>query len=142
MLAEFRAFLEKSNVLALAVGVIIGAAVGNVVSALTDHVVMPLVGLLLPAGDWREAKLVLQGFTGTNSSILYGRFLGATIDFIIISFVVFLITRWIIKPLLSPPAEKTKSCPECLEAVPKGARRCRACTSPLVVVLPGASEAV
>jgi len=129
VLAEFRSFLKTTNALALAVGVIIGAAVGKVVSALADHVVMPLVGLLLPTGDWRQAKLVLQPSAGPGGAILYGQFLGATADFVIIAFVVFLITRWVIKPLLSSSQEKTRKCPECLEPVPEAARRCRACTS-------------
>ncbi len=133
MLAEFRSFLKTANILPLAVGVIIGAAVGKVVSALADSIVMPFVGLLLPSGNWREAKVVLHLPSGSETSLLYGQLLGATIDFVIIAFVVFLITRWVIKPLLSSSEEKTRKCPECLESVPETARRCRACTSILVV---------
>ncbi len=133
MLAEFRSFLKTANVAALAIGVIVGAAVGNVVSALAGHVIMPLVGMLLPSGNWREARLVLKPSAGAGSAILYGQFLGAVIDFIIVAFVVFLITRWVIKPLLAPAEEKTKKCPESLETIPEAARRCRACASVLVV---------
>src|ERR1700756_6018634 len=133
MLKEFRAFITKTNALALAIGVIIGAAVGNVVSGLAADVLMPVIGLLLPTGDWRQAKFVLRSVTDaagktTESAILYGHFLGTLIDFIVISLVMFLIVRTLVNPV---PAEPTKSCPECLEKVPAAARRCRACTSPL-----------
>jgi large conductance mechanosensitive channel len=136
MIAEFRGFLTKTNALALAIGVIIGAAVGNVVSGLAADILMPLIGLLLPAGDWRQTKHVLS--TGidaagkpTENAILYGHFLGTVLDFLIISFVVFLIVKALVKAVPAPPAEPMKACPECLEMVPAAARRCRACASAL-----------
>ncbi len=132
MLQEFRKFLLQTNALALAIGVIIGAAVGKVVSALVADILMPLVGLALPNGAWREAKIVLttkpDGTPG--AAIAYGDFLGSVIDFAIIAFVVFLITRALLKPA---PAAPTKQCPECREIVAADARRCRACASPLPV---------
>jgi large conductance mechanosensitive channel len=133
MIGEFRGFLTKTNALALAIGVIIGAAVGNVVSGLAADILMPVIGLLLPSGDWRQAKLVLKTATDaagktTESAILYGHFLGTLVDFVIISFVVFLIVKALVKPA---PADPTKTSPECLEKVPEAARRCRACTSAL-----------
>jgi large conductance mechanosensitive channel len=137
MIAEFRGFLTKTNALALAVGVIIGAAVGNVVSALAADVLMPVIGLFLPGGDWRQAKVVIHstkdaaGKTIAASAILYGHFLGTLIDFIVISFVIFLIVKILIKPVPAPPAVPTKACPECLEMVPAAAKRCRACTAAL-----------
>lgn len=134
MIAEFRGFLTKTNALALAIGVIIGAAVGSVVSGLAADILMPLIGLVLPGGDWRQAKYVLS--TGidaagkpTENAILYGHFLGTVLDFVIISFVVFLIVKALVKPVPEPPAQPMKSCPECLEMVPAAARRCRACAS-------------
>jgi large conductance mechanosensitive channel len=138
MIAEFRGFLTKTNALALAIGVIIGAAVGNVVSALAADVLMPVIGLVLPGGDWRQAKFVLHSTTDavgkiTENAILYGHFLGTLIDFLIISFVVFLIVKMLVKPVPTPPAAAMKSCPECLEMVPAAARRCRACTASLTV---------
>ncbi|MBV8543825.1 MAG: MscL family protein, partial [Acidobacteria bacterium] len=88
MIAEFRGFLTKTNALALAVGVIVGAAVGNVVSALAADVLMPVIGLFLPGGDWRQAKYVLRTATDatgkiSESAILYGHFLGTLIDFVV-----------------------------------------------------------
>jgi len=136
MIAEFRGFLTKTNALALAVGVIVGAAVGNVVSALAADVLMPVIGLFLPGGDWRQAKYVLRTATDatgkiSESAILYGHFLGTLIDFVVISFVVFLIVKALVKPVPVPPAAPMKACPECLEMVPAAARRCRACTAAL-----------
>jgi large conductance mechanosensitive channel len=136
VIAEFRGFLTKTNALALAVGVIIGAAVGGVVSALAADVLMPVIGLFLPGGDWRQAKYVIHSTTDaagkvSESAILYGHFLGTLIDFIVISFVVFLIVKMLVKPVPTPPAAPMKSCPECLEMVPAAARRCRACTASL-----------
>lgn len=136
MLAEFRGFLTKTNALALAVGVIIGAATGNVVSALVGDILMPIIGLVLPGGDWRAAKIVLSTTTDaagkvTENAILYGHFLGTLIDLALIAFVVYMITKSLIKPVPVPAAEPTRQCPECLEMVPAAARRCRACASPL-----------
>lgn len=133
MIGEFRGFLTKTNAMALAIGVIIGAAVGNVVSGLASDILMPVIGLLLPAGDWRQAKIVLSTVTDaagktSESAILYGHFIGTIVDFLIISLVVFLIVKALVKPA---PAEPAKICPECLEKVPVAARRCRACTSAL-----------
>jgi large conductance mechanosensitive channel len=131
MLQDFRAFLTKSNALALAIGVVIGAATGKVVSGIVDDLLMPVIGLVLPSGDWREAKLVLRSFTDakgkvTDSAIAYGHLMGTLVDFIIIAFVVYMVTKALIKP---PPPAPSKSCPECLESIPVEARRCRACGS-------------
>jgi large conductance mechanosensitive channel len=123
MWKDFRAFLTKSNALALAIGVIIGAAVGNVVTAVANDVLMPLISVMLPAGDWRQAKWLVNG----TNAILYGHLLGVTIDFIIIAMIVFLITKALLRP--GPPPGPTKTCPQCLETIPAAATRCRACTS-------------
>ncbi len=131
MFKEFYGFLTKSNALALAVGVIIGAAVGKVVSALTDDLLMPLISPLLPAGNWREARIVLSTSVDaagkvTENAILWGHFLGTLLDFAIIAFVIFLVMRALLKPA---PAAPVKVCPECQETIPAAAKRCRACTS-------------
>jgi len=133
MLQEFKSFLTKSNALALAVGVIIGAATGKVVSGIVDDLLMPVIGLILPAGDWREAKLVLRTVVDskgkvTESAIAYGHLIGTFLDFFFIALVVFLVTKALLKPAPTPPM---KSCPECLESIPAQARRCKACGSVL-----------
>ena len=99
MLGEFKQFLLKTNALALAVGVIIGGAVGKVVSSLVADILMPLISLAIPGGAWKEAAFVLtRNADGTPASaIAYGSFLGSVIDFVIIAFVVFMVTKSILK---------------------------------------------
>ena len=129
MLKEFREFLLKTNALALAVGVIIGGAVGKVVSSLVSDILMPVIGLAIPGGAWRDLKVVLTTKPdGTPANaITYGAFIGSIVDFLIIAAAVFMITKAFLKPAPSAPS---KTCPECLEIIPKDARRCRACSSP------------
>jgi large conductance mechanosensitive channel len=122
--SEFKAFLLKQNALALAVGVIIGAAVGKVVSGIVDDFIMPIVGVILPASEWRTAQLPLLG----SNAIKYGDLIGRLVDFVIVAMVVFFIVRMFIKEEPKPP---TKTCPFCLEAIPAAATRCRACTATL-----------
>jgi large conductance mechanosensitive channel len=133
MIREFREFLLKQNALALAVGVIIGAAIGRVVQSIVNDLLMPVIGLGMPGGDWRSARIVLSETVGNDgqpvvSAINYGAFLGTVIDFVIVAFVVFMILRIAIKP--DAPAA-TKACPFCGETVPLASTRCRACTSQL-----------
>ena len=133
MLRDFRDFLFKQNALALAIGVIIGAAIGRVVQSLVSDLLMPVIGLGMPGGDWRTARIILSETVGKDgqpvvSAINYGAFLGTVIDFAIVAFVVFMILRVAITPE-SPAA--TKACPFCGETVPLAATRCRACTSTL-----------
>lgn len=133
MLNEFKAFLTQSNALALAIGVIIGAATGKVVSAVSDDLLMPLIALAMPAGDWRDAQIVLTQSTDaagkiTVNAIKYGHFIGTLLDFVIIAFVVFLLTKALLPK--APPAQvTTKKCSECLEEIPLEAKKCRACGS-------------
>ena len=124
---EFRAFLLKQNAFALAIGVIIGAAIGKVVSGIVDDILMPVIGIVLPGGEWRTAQFALSG----SNAIKYGDLIGRIVDFLFVAAVVFFLTRLFLEREASPAAPTTKACPECLEAVPLAARRCRACASPL-----------
>ena len=132
MIKEFKAFLLQTNALALAIGVIIGGAVGKVVSSLAADILMPLISTIIPGGAWREAKFVLATKPdGTvANAVTYGQFFGAVVDVVIIAFVVFMITKALLKPA---PAEgpPSKECPECKEIIPAAARKCRACASPV-----------
>lgn len=135
MLKQFKEFLLKQNALALAVGVIIGAGIGKIVSSIADDMINPIVGLLLPGGDWRNARIVLAHGTDaagkpTESAITYGHLIGATIDFIIIAFVVFLIVRTFLPKTIDKKPD-TKECPQCREIIPIAAIRCKACTQPV-----------
>ena len=134
MVREFKEFLVKQNALALAVAVIIGAAIGKVVSSIVDDVINPILGLALPGGGWREAKIVLAHSTDATgkvveNSIQYGHLLGAIVDFVIIGLVVFMIIKYALpKPEAAP---STKECPQCKTLIPAAATRCSACTQPV-----------
>jgi large conductance mechanosensitive channel len=132
MLKEFKSFLLKTNAMALAVGVIIGGAIGKVVSSLVSDVLMPLIGLGLPGGDWREAKLVLsKKIDGSpGGALTYGAFFGSVIDFVIIAFAIFMLTKYLMRAEPVPAPPPTKNCPECTETIPLAAKRCKFCTSP------------
>ena len=133
MWREFKDFLLKQNALALAVGVITGAAMGRVVTSLVSDMVMPVISLGMPGGDWRASKIVLSRAVGPDgkevvNAINYGAFAGTIVDFVIVGFAVFLVVKWLLKP---EPAPVTKTCPYCMEAVPVAAKKCRACASAL-----------
>jgi large conductance mechanosensitive channel len=130
MWSEFKAFLLKTNALALAVGVIIGAALGTVVTSLVNDILMPPIGLALGGVDFANLRLVLQEATGgdpaTEVAIRYGSFINAIITFVIIALVVFWISKMFLK---EPPPDEVKTCPFCKEANAIEATRCKACTS-------------
>ncbi|MDE2126073.1 MAG: MscL family protein [Armatimonadetes bacterium] len=134
MIQEFKAFLTKTNALALAIAFIIGAATGKVVTAIVNDVLMPIVGLILPKGDWQSAQLVLSkavDATGktTVNALKYGDLVGALVDFVAVSLIAFLIAKMLIRP--APAGPPTKECGFCKETVPQAATRCKFCTSTL-----------
>jgi large conductance mechanosensitive channel len=92
MLKEFKGFLMKHGVIGLAVAVVIGGAVGKLVTALVGDLIMPIVGALTPSGNWREAVLQIG-----SVKFGIGDFAGSLLDFVIISLVVFLIVKALIK---------------------------------------------
>jgi large conductance mechanosensitive channel len=129
MLAEFRAFLVKTNALALAIGVIIGAALGTVVTSLVQDIIMPPIGMLLGRVDFSQLAINLTD--DGSVAIRYGAFINTVISFIIVALVVWWISRMFIKPEPEPEPVELKSCPYCLEQVPVAATKCRACASSL-----------
>jgi large conductance mechanosensitive channel len=134
---DFKKFAFKGNVVDLAVGVVIGAAFGKIVSALVADVFMPLVALVLPSGDWRANGLVLREATDPKDNVIikYGDLAGAVLDFLVIALVLFIVVSRILKAaegrLIKPQASEvtTKDCPFCCETVPLKATRCKFCTS-------------
>ena len=134
MLKGFKDFLLKNNVLALAVAVIVGGAVGKVVSSLAADIIMPLIGMVLPSGEWRSAKWVLGKSVGADgkeviNAISYGTFFGNIVDFLIIAFVVYMITKALIKEAPAPPPPPSKICPRCKETIAPDATKCKFCTA-------------
>jgi large conductance mechanosensitive channel len=126
----FKAFLLKTNALALAVGVIIGVAMGNVVNALVNDIIMPPIGLALGNIDFSQLEIVLKatGDSTTEVAIRYGAFLSTVIAFVIVAIVVYAIASLLLRPAPEAPAPPTKTCQFCKETVPVDATRCRACT--------------
>jgi large conductance mechanosensitive channel len=141
MLKEFRQFASRGNVVDLAVGVIIGAAFGKIVTSLVTDVVMPPIGLVIGRVDFKNLYVALNGQTYASlaeaqkagaPTINYGIFLNSVIEFLIVAFVVFLLVRQVNK-LMPPPAvapsEPRRDCPECASSIPVRARRCPFCTA-------------
>ena len=98
VVAQFRAFLFQTNALALAIGIVIGAAVSKVVGVLVSGLIMPLIGVVLPGGEWRQIKVTLDA---AGNALAIGEVLGALVDFVIIAFVVFFISTKILRA--APP---------------------------------------
>lgn len=131
MWRDFRSFLIKENVLSLALAVVIGAALAKVVSALVADFIMPLVAFATPAGNWR-------GWIINAGPVKFaaGDFVGAMIDFLIIGFIVWRISKAFIKP--AAVAAAVRSCQYCRMAVDNAATRCPHCTSELGAATAGA----
>jgi large conductance mechanosensitive channel len=130
----------KGNVLDMAIGVIMGAAFGKIVSSLVSDVLMPPLGLLLGKVDFSSLFIDLSGTSQPSltaakaagaPTINYGVFLQATFDFIIIAFVIFLLVKQVnrLKKPAPVAAPTTKDCPQCLSAIPIKATKCAHCTS-------------
>jgi large conductance mechanosensitive channel len=135
--ADFKTFAFKGNAVDLAVGVIIGAAFGKIVTALVSDAIMPVVSLVLPSGDWRSSGLVLRHAADPKNDVVlkYGDLAGSVLDFLIVALVLFLVVSRLVKAAESrftaPAVATTKTCPFCLETIPLKATRCKACTASL-----------
>jgi large conductance mechanosensitive channel len=126
MLREFKAFLLKQNVLALAIAVVVGAALNQLVTAVVDAFVMPIVVAATPAGTW-------QTWTVSAGSVVFkiGVFLGALLNFLIVGLVAWRISKIFIRPDPEPAKAATKQCPHCRMEIDVQASRCAHCTSQL-----------
>jgi large conductance mechanosensitive channel len=121
---EFKAFLIKQNVLALAIAVVIGAALAKVVDSLVADFIMPIVGAVTPGGAWREWTL-----DAGPVRFGVGNFLNAVLNFLIVGFVVWRLVKALIRPPAPTPDAATKACPFCRMAIDAAATRCPHCTS-------------
>jgi large conductance mechanosensitive channel len=148
MLKEFRQFIARGNVIDLAVGVIIGAAFGKIVTTLVEGVIMPPFGLILSRVDFASLFWALDTSKGVPQSladaktrgipvIAYGQLINDMIGFLIVAFVVFLIVKQVNRMKASmerreaAAAPATKDCPYCASAINVKATRCPQCTSQL-----------
>lgn len=133
MLKEFKDFAMKGNVVDMAVGIVIGAAFGKIVSSLVADVIMPPIGVLMGNADFSSLVITLREKTADAPAVTikYGVFINTVIDFVIVAFAIFLVIKQmnrLKKP--APPAEPTtKDCPKCLMTIPLKATRCGHCTS-------------
>jgi large conductance mechanosensitive channel len=143
MLKEFRDFAMRGTMLDMAVGIIIGAAFGRVVSSFVSDILMPPIGLLTGKSDFSSKFINLSGTAyatlaeakaASAATINYGVFINAAFDFLIVAFAVFMLIRQVnrLKGEEKPPAATTKDCPFCLSAVAIKATRCPHCTSELI----------
>ncbi len=139
MLKEFKEFAMRGSVLDLAVGVIIGAAFGKIVSSVVDDVLMPPLGRLIGHVDFanlflnlsdKSYETIAAAKAAGAPTLNYGNFINTIINFLIVAFAIFLlvrtVNRWTAKPAAAPT---TKDCPQCAMAIPIAAKRCGHCTS-------------
>lgn len=144
MFKEFKEFIMRGNVLDLAVGIIIGAAFGKIITSLVNDILMPPIGLVLgkvdfsnlfiDLSDQHHASVAAAKAAGA-ATINYGTFINTIIDFLIVSFAIFLVIRQANKMYkkreTAAPAPTTKDCQFCFTAIPIPAKRCPNCTSQL-----------
>jgi large conductance mechanosensitive channel len=142
MFSEFKKFAMRGNVLDMAVGIIIGAAFGKIITSLVSDVLMPPLGLILGKVDFSNLFLNISGKSYDSlaaakaagaPTINYGIFLNNIIDFVIVAFAIFLLIRMVNRWNKPEPAAApaTKECPFCATAIPLAAKRCPNCTSEL-----------
>jgi len=142
MFKEFKEFIARGNVIDLAVGIVIGAAFGKVVTSFVKDILMPPIGLLLGKVDFSNLYLNLSGQEYDSlaaaraagaATINYGLFLNAFINFLIIAFAIFLVVKSVnrLRKAQEAEAPPVKDCPFCASSIPAAATRCPQCTSEL-----------
>ena len=140
MLEEFKKFAMRGNVVDMAVGIVIGAAFGKIVSSFVKDVLMPPIGklmgnvdfsnLFINLGDGSYATLAAAREAGA-ATINYGVFANTVLDFVIVAFAIFMVIKAMnrLKAEEPPKPPNTKSCPHCVSDIPIAATRCKFCTS-------------
>lgn len=129
MLKEFQEFAVKGNAIDMAVGLVVGAAFGKIVTSLVNDIIMPPIGLLLGKVDFSSLAIQLNDKT----AIKYGVFVNTLLDFVIVAFAIFLVVKQInrLKKAQPAPEPTSKDCPKCCTSIPMQATRCPHCTSEL-----------
>jgi large conductance mechanosensitive channel len=129
MIAGFKKFILRGNILDMAVGIVIGVAFGGLVNALVKDLITPLVGAIIKAPDFSTLKFVFN-----KSEFLYGDFINVLVAFVLVSATIYFFVVLPINKLTTRQNEEptTKKCPECFTLIPKEAKRCPNCTSQLV----------
>jgi large conductance mechanosensitive channel len=143
MWKEFREFAARGNVIDLAVGVILGAAFGKIVTSLVDDIIMPPIGMALGGVDFASMFVALNGGHYASlaaakaagaPTINYGLFINTLLQFLIVAFVIFMLVRQINRmktPAPAGPKDESRDCPYCVSRIPLKATRCPQCTSAL-----------
>jgi large conductance mechanosensitive channel len=143
MLKDFREFAMRGNIMDMAVGIVLGASFGGIVTSLVNDVLMPPIGLVLGRVDFsnlfvslssRHFDTVAAAKTAGAATLNYGIFLNSVVNFVIVAFAMFLLVRQVNRlrtPAPTPAAPATKSCAYCCSQIPEGATRCPNCTSQL-----------
>ena len=128
MLKEFKEFVMRGDVLDLAIAVIIGGAFGKIVASLVNDILMPLIGALFGGSKFSELSSLVNGVP-----IVWGLFVQAIVDFLIVAFVIFIIVKVAnsLKKAPAPADPTTKECPHCISTISIKATRCPNCTSEL-----------
>lgn len=143
MFNDFKAFVLRGNVLDMAVGIIIGAAFGKIVTSLVNDVLMPPLGLIVGRVNFSNLFInlsdtsypTLEAAKAAGAPTLnYGLFVNTVVDFVIVAAAIFLLIKQVARlqrPEASAPALMTKTCPYCISVIPIKATRCSQCTSDL-----------
>jgi large conductance mechanosensitive channel len=144
MLKEFKEFAMRGNVVDMAIGIIIGAAFGKIVTSFVSDILMPPIGKLMGGVDFANYFITLSGGTFATlaaakaagaATVNYGVFINTILDFLIVAFAIFLLIKQLNRlkkqEIAAPAAPTTKECPQCLSSIPIKAKRCAHCTSQL-----------
>jgi large conductance mechanosensitive channel len=135
MIQEFKEFAMRGNVVDMAVGVVIGAAFGKIVTSLVNDVVMPPIGLLTGGMDFSSIVITLKDATADTAAVTMnvGMFINNILDFLIVAFAIFMVIKQMnrFKKKEAPAAPTTKECPQCCSTIALKATRCPCCTSTL-----------
>jgi large conductance mechanosensitive channel len=146
MLKEFKEFALRGNVLDLAVGVIMGAAFGKIITSLVDDIIMPPIGLVIGGVDFanlfiditgKQSQTLAEAKANGAATMNFGLFLNATLNFLIVAFAIFILVRQVNRLMRRSTTDKdpaARECPHCMSMIPARATRCGHCTSTLDAV--------